>query len=310
MKNVLATIGLFSTLIAASLLFGGNIKSTEPLAPLPPLSTQAVVPTATALSQQITQVYIPDYLTFCDAAVPLREYDIKERLDKELTIVAHQHSRSIRIIKLANRWLPTIERILRNNGVPEDFKYLAVAESSLENVVSPKKAKGFWQFLSSTAKTYGLEVSDDVDERYHVEKATVAACKYFKKAYERFGDWSMVAGAYNMGIGGIGKQASNQHVSTYYDLYLNSETHRYLFRILAYKVLLEQPAMYGFHFSGGDLYPPLEHTTIVVQSIPNIATFAASYGTNYKKLKVLNPWLRKTSLRAKSGKSYSIKIPI
>lgn len=263
-----------------------------------------------AATQYVAQVPIPTSMTFAGETVPLHKRDVREKLDRELTSISFKHSSTIRILKLANRHLPKIEEILRNNGVPDDFKYLAVAESGLENVISPKKAKGIWQFMEGTAKSYGLEVSEDVEERYHLEKATVAACKYFKKAKNKFGSWTTAAASYNRGMNGMNRQINNQASSDYYDLYLNSETARYIFRILAYKQFLNNPQQYGFYLNSSDLYPNIAHKTIVISSITNIANFAKSHQTNYKYIKELNPWLKKTYLKAKAGKSYSVKIPL
>jgi len=262
-----------------------------------------------ASQQVVTQVYIPPSMTFAGETVPLHQREVRERLDRELTSITFRHSHTIRILKLANRYLPTIEKILRANNVPEDFKYLAVAESSLENLTSPKNAKGYWQFLSNTARSFGLEVSDDVEERYHLEKATVAACKYFKKAHNKFGNWTMAAASYNRGMQGMQNAINSQKVNNYYDLYLNSETARYVFRIAAYKQLMENASQYGFHFYNEDLYPPHNYREMVVTSIPNVPDFARQQGTTYRAIKMLNPWLKRTSLKAKSGKSYTIKIP-
>ncbi len=295
MKNFFSTIGfVFFAILVYALLTSGS-RNTEN--------------NANTLNQYITQPYVPPQIHFAGEAVPLHQYDVRERLDREITNLSYRHSGTLHVLKMSNRWFPTIERILRANNIPEDFKYLAVAESALENVVSPAKARGFWQFMHETAKSFGLEVSSDVDERYHVEKATVAACKYFKKAHAKFGSWAMVAASYNMGMGGVNKQATNQQTYNYYDLYLNRETSKYMFRILSYKIMMENPTQYGFHLNSSDLYQEVPHRTIMVKSISDIATFARQNGTTYKRIKLLNPWLRKTSLKAKGGKSYAIKLP-
>lgn len=253
---------------------------------------------------------VPANLTFAGEAVPMDLQDIHERMDRELLVNTYWHSQSLLNLKRANRWFPVIEPILEKNGIPEDFKYLAVIESGLDNVVSPAGATGFWQLLEVTAKQYGLEVNDEVDERYHVEKSTQAACEYLKKAYAKFGSWTLAAASYNMGITGIQRQMDRQQESNYYDLLLNSETERYVFRILAAKEIIQNPAQYGFHFRPGDLYPPYETVEVKVSTpVENFATFAREHRINYKILKILNPWLRDAFLTNSLLKEYSIKLP-
>ena len=295
MKNIFAYIGFAAFVIILSFFCISGITSKK-----------ANVP---SVQQYISQVPIPYSLTFCGEAVPMHDQFVKERLDRELTSITFRHSSTIRILKLAHRYFPIIEPILAANGVPDDLKYLAVAESGLENVISPKDAKGVWQFLAATARSYGLEVTSEVEERYHLEKSTVAACKYFKQAHKKFENWPMAVASYNRGIGGMAEHIREQNEDDYFDLYLNSETARYVYRILAFKQLMQNPEQYGYHFSSIDLYPPLSEKTVVVNSIDNLVTFAQTYGTTYQKIKMLNPWLRKNYLRAKDGKSYSIKIP-
>lgn len=262
------------------------------------------------VNQSIVQVPLPNAMVFASELVPLHDRDVQERLDRELTSITHRHSHTIRILKLAQRYRGTIERILAEQGVPLDFFFLSVAESGLENVVSPAGARGFWQLMSSTAKEYGLEVGNDVDERYHVEKATIAACRYLKKAHQRFGTWTMAAASYNRGMSGISKQISKQMTDNYYDLYLNTETARYIYRILAYKQLMSYPEKYGFFFNRKDLYPNVATKTVMVTSISSIPTFAKGHGTTYKTIKQLNPWMREPYLSAKAGKSYSVVLPL
>lgn len=253
---------------------------------------------------------VPDMMDFAGEAVPLEDVEVYERLDKELQINTYYHSSTIRIFKYANRWFPVIEPILKKNGIPEDFKYLAVAESGLQNVVSPAGASGFWQFLRSTGKEYGLLITSDVDERYNVEKATKAACDYLKDAYEIFGDWTLVAASYNMGRAGLKRDLDEQKQKNYYDLLLNSETSRYVFRILALKAILSNPSHYGFCFEEDDLYESVETTSVNVDStIPDLVTFAKDKGTSYKMLKYLNPWLRSDDLYVGDGQTFSIKLP-
>ena len=251
---------------------------------------------------------LPESLTFCGEAVPLDDPMVRESLDRELTAVCYQHSTTLLCLKRAGRWFPVIEKILKEENVPEDIKYLCVAESSLSNAISPAKAVGFWQFLESTAKTYGLTVTEEVDERYNLEKSTYAACKYLKKGKNNLGRWSLAAAGYNMGEGGVKKNITNQSQNEYWDLYLNQETARYVFRILAYKLLFENPETYGVRLNESDKYQPYECEEIeVTASVPNWYTFCQEHGMTYKELKTLNPWLRSTKLTVPAGKSYTIK---
>ncbi len=252
----------------------------------------------------------PSEISFADEQVPLEILDVRERLDRELLVNTYWQSQSLLFHKRANRWFPLIEPILEKNGVPDDFKYLAVIESGMTNAVSPAGATGFWQLLKDTGLEYGLEINNEVDERYSVEESTQAACKYLKAAYKQYGSWSMAAASYNMGIGGLQKQKSKQKVGNYYDLLLNEETSRYLFRILAAKEILSKPGIYGFHFRPKDLYPPYRTNQVIVDyEIKDIAQFAFDHGTNYKVLKILNPWLRDGFLTNPEKKQYSIKLP-
>jgi hypothetical protein len=215
------------------------------------------------------------------------------------------------LLKRSAKFLPTIERILRENGIPEDFKYVAIAESGLMNVVSPAGARGFWQIMPATAKEYSLEVSNDVDERYHLEKSTLAACNYLKSAYSRFGNWTSVAASYNMGITGLRKRKEEQSFQNYYDLFLNDETSRYIFRLLAFKEIFENPEKYGYELKTSDYYKqPLFRELKVNQSIPNLAQWAIRHNSNYKELKIHNPWLRSSKLPVTKNKDYIIRIPI
>jgi len=259
---------------------------------------------------RIYNLNIPETLDFCGESVPLIDEDVYERMDRELLVNTYWQSNSLLYHKRASKWFPIIEPILKENGVPDDFKYLALVESGLMNVVSPAGAAGFWQILKKTGQEYGLEVNNDVDERYHVVKATEAACKYLKESYERYGSWTLAAASYNMGIGGVGKQLKRQKANNYYDLLLNSETSRYVFRILAAKEIHENPTKYGFHYRLKDLYMPRETYTVKVDTtINDLVAFADLYKVNYKILKVFNPWLRQTHLPNKSRKKYEILFP-
>ena len=258
----------------------------------------------------ITQPEIPDEVYLFGEKVPLENFEVYERLDREIIVNAYWHSATILALKRANRWFPVIEPILKRNNIPDDFKYLAVAESNLENVVSPAGATGFWQFIKSAATEYGLEVNNEVDERYDVEKSTEAACKYLKDAYRKFGSWTMAAAAYNAGMNGIDKWSGLQKAKNYYNLVLGIETSRYIARVAAIKIIMENPQKYGFHLTEQDLYKPLKYKEVVLDSsVTDFADYAASLGINYKTLKYFNPWLRDTSLKNKNGKKYIIRIP-
>ncbi len=254
---------------------------------------------------------VPANATFAGEPVPLSIPDVRERLDKELQINCYFHSNTIFLIKRANRWLPQMEEILRKYDIPEDFKYLPLIESNLMNAVSPKDAVGFWQILESSGKELGLEIAGDVDERYDPLKATEAACKYLRNAYRKLGNWSLVAASYNRGITGVSKALENQKVDSFYDLYLNDETSRYVFRIVAIKEIIENPRKYGFKIDPSHLYQAEELRYVDVdKSIPDLIEFAKEHGTNYKLIKRHNPWLRDDKLTVKKGRTYRIAIPV
>lgn len=254
---------------------------------------------------------LPDKMNFCGEDVPLQDFDVFERMERELFVNAHWSSSTILSIKRANRWFPVIEPILKQNGIPDDFKYLAVIESNLTNVVSPAGAAGFWQLMESVAKEYGLEVNDKIDERFNIEKATVAACRYLKKAFDKYGNWTMAAASYNFGMNGIDKQIGRQKSRNYYNLYLVEETSRFVFRLLALKEILSNPTKYGFYIEKDQLYNPVKTKEVIVKKeIKDLAAFAAGHDINYKILKIFNPWLRDNYLPNRSGKSYSFKIPL
>jgi hypothetical protein len=259
---------------------------------------------------KIFALTLPDELEFASEPVPLHLMDVREKLDRELLINTYWQSQSLLFHKRANRYFPVIEPILAKHGVPDDFKYLCLVESGFTNVVSPAGATGFWQFMKNTGLQYGLEIEGEIDERYHLEKSTVAACKYLKEAYRKYGSWSMAAASYNLGINGLEKQVARQKVDNYFDLLLVEETARYLFRVLAVKEIMTKPAEYGFHFREKDLYPPYRTYIVKVDTpITDLATFALDNDINYKILKTLNPWLRDNFLLNKTGKSYEIKLP-
>ena len=261
-------------------------------------------------SYKVYALRLPESIDFAGEKTPLDAPDIQERLDKELLVNTYWQSNMMLLLKRANKYFPLIEEILEEEGIPSDFKYLAVIESGLENVRSPKGAKGFWQLMPATAKEYGLEVNTNVDERYHIEKATRVACKYLKKAKNRFGSWTLAAASYNRGMYGTNRLLDRQLVDSYYDLLLNSETGRYVFRILAVKEIMTNPERYGFVFNSEDLYNPIPVKKIGLDTaIANLAEFAKEKEINYKILKIHNPWLIENHLNNKSRKYYEISIP-
>jgi membrane-bound lytic murein transglycosylase D len=255
-------------------------------------------------------IRIPKNLNFAGEKVPVTDFSVREAMERELVINTYWQSQSLLLHKRANRWFTIIEPILKKNNVPEDFKYVALIESQLTNVVSPQGATGFWQIIESTAAGYGMEVNEEVDERYHVAKSTEAACKYFKEAYKIFNNWTLVAASYNMGMGGVQNQLAKQKVNTYYDLLLNDETARYVYRILAMKEVISRPKVYGYMLRKKDLYPLIPTKTLVVDStIHNLADFAIQQHVTYKILKLFNPWLRTNILSNNDKKKYLIEIP-
>jgi hypothetical protein len=263
------------------------------------------------ISKKGTADYFPVKLDFAGEETPLKISDVKERLDRELLVNINLHASTILAIKRANRAFPVIEPILKKNGIPDDFKYLAVIESGLVNVVSPAGARGVWQFMPDTAKERGMEVNDNVDERYDLEKSTEAACRYFLSAKAKFGSWTLTAASYNGGMTGVNKQIDIQKVSNYYDLLLTEETSRYVFRILALKEIMKNPVKHGFTILPGDMYEILPTRKIEIDSsITDLASFAKGQGINYKILKIHNPWLRETKLLNDTGKKYQIEIPL
>ncbi|MEZ4722609.1 MAG: lytic transglycosylase domain-containing protein [Flavobacteriales bacterium] len=259
---------------------------------------------------KIYALNIPEHIDFAGEQVPLRLIDVKEKFDRELLVNTYWQSQTMLFIKRSHRWFPVIEPILKEQGVPDDFKYLALIESGLTDVVSPAGATGFWQLMKDAAKENGLIIDGGVDERYHVEKATIAACSYLKSARERFGSWTLAAASYNMGKAGLDKQLERQKATNYYDLVLNDETSRYIFRILAAKLILSNPHDFGFQFREQDLYAKLKYEEVDVDtSINSLVDFAFANGVNYKALKYLNPWLRDNYLSNASGRRFTIKIP-
>ncbi len=259
---------------------------------------------------RIFSLNTPTQMAFAEERVPLEIIDVQEKLDRELLVNTYWQSQTLLFNKRANRWFPVIEPILAENGIPDDFKYLALIESGLTNVVSPAGATGFWQIMKTTGREFGLEINNEVDERYHVEKATAAACRYLNESYEKYGSWTMAAASYNVGMTGLKKQTKRQLANNYYDLLLNEETGRYVYRILAIKEIIEKPAQYGFHFRPKDLYPPYQTYTVTIDTaVESFADFSNQEQINYKILKILNPWLRDAYLTNPKKKTYEIKLP-
>lgn len=253
---------------------------------------------------------LPAEVTFAGEKMPLDNFDTRESLEREILTSAYRHSSTILIIMRAHRYLPMIEKILKKNNIPDDFKYLVAAESEYSNMVSPAGATGFWQIMPETGREDGMEINTVVDERYDVEKSTQFACNFFLRSYEKYGNWTLAAASYNGGRNGISEQIEIQHQNNYYDLLLTEETARYIFRAVAYKMVITNPKKYGFNIGEKDLFPELKYFEVKVDTaITDFSAFAQKFGTNYKMLKFLNPWLRKPFLTPKPNKQYLIKIP-
>ena len=254
---------------------------------------------------------IPDTVHFAGEKIPLTSPDLRERMDRELLVNTYWQSNTLLLIKRANKFFPKIEQILKNEEIPDDFKYLTLIESGLQNVTSPSGAKGFWQIMRNTGIEMGLEINSNVDERYNLSLSTKTACKYIKKAKNKFGTWTLAAASYNRGISGIQKNLNFQEVDNYFDLRLGSETSRYIFRILAIKEIIENPVKYGFIFDKVDLYTEIPVRNISVDTpIVSLSKFAKQFNINYKILKIHNSWLRQNHLNNRSGKKYNIEIPL
>lgn len=263
------------------------------------------------LPQMIAAPELKTSYYFAGEEVPMDNPDVSDRFDRELVINSYLHSTTILNLKYASRFFPMIESVLEKYNIPADFKYLVPVESNFRNAVSPAGAKGPWQFMTGTARELGLEISDCVDERYDMEKATVAACKHIQSLYDRLGNWTLVAAAYNGGGARIKRELEAQKVKDFYDLYLNSETSRYVFRVLALKEIMTHPQKYGYDLSPSTLYGPLENVQEVQvdSTISNLPDWAIAQGTTYQMIRYLNPWIIDRHLPVKQGTSYIIKIP-
>lgn len=287
-----------------------KIKKALQITGILAISSLFIYATSTSINKASHAIPYPSEMNFSGEKVPTSDNDVSERLDREMVTNINYHSNTTLVIKRANKVFPIIEPILKRNGIPDDFKYLAVIESSLVNAVSPAGARGVWQFMPATAKEYGMEVSGDVDERYHLEKSTEAACKYLNDAYKKFGNWTLVAAAYNGGMAGINRVLDAQQVTSYYDALFYEETGRYVFRILALKEIMNNSPKYGFDIPQNELYVNVLTKKLPIdKSIEDLALFAKEHGTNYKTLKVLNQWLRDKKLTVSSGKTYIIEVP-
>ncbi len=302
--NVLIAVTCLAALVGIGFLVSGSTFSTNPeLKYAGSDDDRNLSPTISAP--------VPNEVEFCGDLIKLDRYDLRERFDREINSLTYYHSTTLLMIKRANRYFPVIEPILKKYNIPDDFKYLAVIESHLDpRATSPARATGMWQFMEDTGKRYGLEVNSQVDERYHVEKSTEAACKYLKEALAKYGDWTTVAASYNAGMGRISSELAQQQVNTSLDLLLVEETSRYVFRIYAAKQIFEQPARYGFKLTKENLYPFIAAKKVdITESVEDLTELAKKYNLTYAQLKDFNPWLRDRKLTLSPGKSYTLNIP-
>ncbi len=299
-KNFLYTLtGIFIVLMIFNLFLYSKIHPEQSIKPKPNTD-----------NAKYYAFKLPDKIDFAGEKVPIEYFDVRESLDKEILKIAYWHSELFLYLKRANRVFPIVEPILKKYGIPDDFKYLMVAESGLVNISSPAGAEGYWQLMKKTAREYGLEVNDEVDERYHLEKSTIAACKYLKRRYNKYRSWAMVAASYNAGDTGIKRYTNYQKVNSYYDLAMFEETGRYVYRAIAFKLIMSQAENYGFMIEKTDLYPIIPYQKVAIDSaITDMVAFANKYNTNYKIFKILNPWLRAHKLSNKNKKTYILKMP-
>jgi hypothetical protein len=303
LKNVLMGLGVL--LVISTLLFAVQSKSDDAVD-----VAENEVEKNVSDGYQISAIAIPENLNFAGEPVPQDDPEIMERVDREFLVNTYWQSNALLLMKRAHKYFPVIEPILAKNGIPDDFKYLAVAESGLDNVVSSARATGFWQIMKATGQQYGLEINKNVDERYHLEKSTEVACRYLNKYKKKYGNWTLAAAAYNTGTGSVDKYLRIQKVNDYYDLLLGQETGRYVFRIMAIKEILSNPEKYGFDIEKEDLYSAVPTFTVEIdEPVANFADFANEYGITYKILKRHNPWLREPHLNNQSRKKYTIEIP-
>ncbi|QTE23480.1 lytic transglycosylase domain-containing protein [Polaribacter cellanae] len=304
MKTSQRYLSLLSVIIVTAVFFSAIQKSETNV------SSNTDPETQTAITYKIKSLKLPENLNLAGERVPVEIEDVRERMERELLVNTYWQSNGLLLIKRANKYFPVLEPLLKKYGLPDDFKFLALAESAFIDETSSAGAAGMWHFMRTTGKEYGLEINSNVDERYHIEKSTKVAAEYLKKSYNRFNSWTLAAAAYNAGNYGVAKRLKTQEVNNYYDAKLPDETERYVFRILALKEIISNPKKYGFVFEKEDLYTIEKTRTIKVDTaISNITHFAKNYGMNYKEFKILNPWLRENKLNNKSRKMYEIKIP-
>ncbi|WP_422108018.1 lytic transglycosylase domain-containing protein [Winogradskyella sp.] len=298
-KNILAIIGL----VCISGFFIFSMQKA-------PSNETIEKETPTVNTYNVYALEMPKGLNFAGEAVPLEDPDVYERMDRELLVNTYWQSNGLLLFKRAQKYFPILEPLLEKYDLPDDFKFLALAESGFIDETSSAGAAGMWHFMRDTGKEYGLEINKNVDERYHIEKSTRVAAEYLKKARERFGNWTLAAASYNAGIYGVAKRLKAQQVDSYYDALLPDETERYVFRILALKEILNNPSKYGFNFNKSDLYNHIPTYTVDVDTaVTDLSQFAKQFGINYKILKIHNPWLREGHLNNKSRKLYQIEIP-
>ena len=296
-KNILAGLGLLS--LSGLLIFSVQDAPTDQN-----LETKIIN------DYNVYALNVPANLNFAGESLPLDNPDVLEKMDRELLVNTYWQSNGLLMFKRANKYFPIMEPILKKYGVPDDFKYLSVIESGLQNVTSPAGAKGFWQIMRLTGRENGLEINTNVDERYNLELATEVACKYLLKAKEKFGSWTLAAASYNAGLAGISRRLAAQNVDNYYDLLLGEETGRYMYRIVALKEIMNNPSKYGFNYRYKDLYSKVPTYKVSVDTaVTDFVSFAERFGINYKILKLHNPWLREPHLNNKSRKQYYIEIP-
>ena len=302
-KYIIFIIAVISVGIAAAIAIVLSLRAIK-IAEKRPVSLEQI-------ALRCNDIEFTEDVTFAGERVPLEMFNIRERYEREILSVCYFHSNTMLLLKRSARWFPVIEPILAKYGIPDDFKYLCVAESTLTNAVSPAGAVGFWQFMEATGKEYGLEINKEVDMRYNVELETEAACRYFLKSYEIYHNWTLVAASFNAGTNRMNKFLKEQKVNSYYDLLLADETERYIFRILAFKTILSDPEKYGIYVSKSLEYQPFKYKTVIIdKSVDSWADFALEQGITYKLLKIFNPWLRSKSLKVKKGEIYEIKIPV
>jgi len=306
-NSILSKVFMFLSVVAFIVIIGGLFFNSQS-----PTAQNRVVQTPTGPQElYFVAVKLPEKLDFAGERVPLENYDVSESLDREMLIATNYHSQELLYLKKTTRYFSIIEPILKKNEIPDDFKFLALAESGfMDKVVSPAGAVGIWQFMKGTALESGLEVNEEVDERYHIEKSTEAACRYLKYSFTMYRNWTMVAASYNAGQNGMNRQIDVQDSKNYYDLLLNEETSRYIYRILALKLVIGNPEKYGFKLSDEEKYPVIPVTEVkIAGSVKSFTEFARANKINYKLFKQFNPWLRQPDLKNLKKKIYTVKIP-